>query len=121
MRPQENGNKTDVRWIALTNAEGIGLLATGDPVLNVSAYPFLMSDFDPGNTKQQRHAYQIKERDLITLNLDYRQMGVGGDTSWGARPHPQYTIPAREYVYRCRIRPFNLKEQSPMALSKMRF
>ena len=121
MRPQENSNKTDVRWVALTNAEGIGLLATGDPVLNVSAYPLLMSDFDPGNSKQQRHAYQIKERDLITLNLDYQQMGVGGDTSWGARPHPQYTIPAREYVYRCRIRPFNLKEQSPMALSNMRF
>ena len=121
IRPQETGNKTDVRWVALTNSSGIGVLVTGDPVLNISAYPFLMSDFDPGDTKQQRHAYQVKKRELVTLNLDYRQMGVGGDTSWGARPHPQYTIPAREYVYRWRIRPFSQKSQSPMALSKMRF
>jgi len=37
-RPQENSNKTDVRWVALTNRHGIGLLATGSPLLSVSAY-----------------------------------------------------------------------------------
>ena len=69
----------------------------GLPVVDVSAYPFLNSDFDDGGRKRQRHTIDVSPRDLVTLNLDYRQMGVGGDTSWGARTHPEYTLPAREY------------------------
>lgn len=121
IRPQENGNKTDVRWAALTDENGVGLLISGAPVLSVTALPFLNEDFDPGNKKQQRHTTDIKQRDLITLNLDYKQMGVGGDTSWGARPHPQYTIPVQEYTYRFRLRPFSAKETTPAELSRTRF
>ena len=39
IRPQENGNKSDVRWVALTNGDGVGLLAVGMPLLDVSALP----------------------------------------------------------------------------------
>jgi beta-galactosidase len=48
-------------------------------------------------------------------------MGVGGDTSWGARTHPEYTLPAKEYVYKFRIRAFSADEFDPMDLSKFKF
>lgn len=123
IRPQENGNKTDVRWIALTNDKGMGLLAVGLPFLSISAHHFLIDDFDPGPKKRQRHTFHLKKRNLVALNLDYKQMGVGGDTSWGkrARPHPGYTLYAKEYSYSFRLRPFSKEEGTPMKLSKQLF
>jgi len=121
IRPQENGNKTEVRWMALTNSEGIGLLVAGDPVLNITAHHFLPGDLDPGLSKNQRHATDLKRRDHVLLNIDYQQMGVGGDTSWGARPHPEYTLFAKRYSYRFRLHPFSKKKISPMGLSNFRF
>ena len=80
VRPQENGNKTDVRWIALTNDEGVGLIAVGMPLSNASAHQFLpqVLKYIPDS---QRHGNEIKPGELIRLNIDYKQMGVGGDTS----------------------------------------
>jgi beta-galactosidase len=120
IRPQENGNKTDVRWVALTDARGMGLLAVGMPLLSISARHFLNEDFDPGSKKRQRHPFDLKKRNLVTLNLDYKQMGVGGDTSWGdrARPHPEYTLPVKEYAYGFYLRPFSPKDGTPVELSK---
>lgn len=123
IRPQENGNKTDVRWVALTNADGLGLLAVGMPLLNVSANHFLFDDFENGPEKEQHHPFDLKMRDFVTLNLDYKQMGVGGDTSWGdrARPHAEYTLYSQEYTYSFRLRPISKKDGTPMALSKHTF
>jgi beta-galactosidase len=102
VRPQENGNKTDVRWVVVTNEDDAGLMAVGDPVLSVSAWPFSMSDLEEAD-----HINELPRRDFITLNLDYKQMGVGGDNSWGARTHPEYTLPARPYSYRFRLKPYS--------------
>jgi beta-galactosidase len=121
IRPQENGNKTDVRWVALTNEEGVGLLAVGMPLMSVSAHHFTIEDFDPGAVKRQRHTSDLMRRDLVTLNLDYKQMGVGGDTSWGAPTHPQYRLPAKEYSYTVRLKPFSSVDGTPMRLSKQKF
>jgi beta-galactosidase len=121
IRPQENGNKTDVRWVALWNGDGVGLLAVGMPLLSVSAHNFTIDDLDEGTEKHNRHTYDLERRDLVTLNLDWKQMGVGGDNSWGARPHPEYTLPAQDYEYSFRLRPFWRGVESPMALSKLRF
>jgi beta-galactosidase len=101
VRPQENANRTDVRWIALTGPDGSGLLASGLPLLSVSAWPYTMEDLETTT-----HAGLLPRRDTITLNLDYRQTGVGGDDGWGARPHPQYTLEPRPYEYRFRLRPY---------------
>jgi beta-galactosidase len=123
IRPQENGNRTDVRWVALTNDKGTGLLAVGLPLLSISALPFIDEDFDPGLEKQQRHTYHVKKRDLITLKLDYKQMGVGGDTSWGdrARAHPEYRLPVRGYSYSFILRPYSksMGKISSVARSKI--
>ena len=100
IRPQEVGNKTDVRWVTLTNEAGAGLRVTGLPLLSVSAWPFSMSALESAE-----HTFELGRRGGITLNIDYKQMGVGGDNSWGARPHPEYTLPAKPYTYAFRISP----------------
>ncbi|MFC1530310.1 beta-galactosidase small subunit [Gemmatimonadota bacterium] len=100
IRPQENGNRADVRWISLTNEDGLGLLAVGMPLLSVSAHHYLTDDFDPGDEKAQRHTHDLEPRDLVSLHLDYRQMGLGGDTSWGDRARPPSAVPsARNGVF----------------------
>ena len=101
-RPQENGNRTDVRWLTLTDNNGTGLLVAGSPLLSVSAWPFSMEDLE-----QATHTHELPRRNFITLNLDYKQMGVGGDNSWGARTHPEYMLPARPYTYRFRLKPYS--------------
>lgn len=110
-RPQENANKTDVRWLALKNAQNTGLIIVGDQQLSASAWPYKQSDIDfidgkdgsesasglvPVTTK---HGAEVPMRNLVTVNIDHKQMGVGGDTSWGRLVHPEYTIPAKSYQY----------------------
>lgn len=94
VRAQETGNKTDVRWAALRNNTGEGLLikAAGDP-LNVSAWNFPIEDlyYIPSMTKHI-HGGSIEKKDMVWLNIDSKQMGVGGDNTWGAQTHPEYTI-----------------------------
>ena len=99
VRPQENANRTDVRWVTLTNTAGVGLRASG--LLSVSAWPYTMADLEAG-----RHVHDLPRRKAITVNLDHKQMGVGGDNSWGARTHPEYTLPANtSHSYTFRIQP----------------
>jgi len=114
IRPQENGNKTDVRWVAFTNNEGNGLLTIGSPLLSVSAHHNVMEDFESpvrtvgrvyeGVKVVNRHTTDVKERNLVSVNLDYKQMGVGGDNSWGARTHKQYLLTDNEYNYSFRLK-----------------
>ena len=99
IRPQENGYRTDNRWVKLTNDNGAGLKFVGMPLISFSAHHNLISDFDPGIKKQQRHTTDIKPRDLISLNIDYKQTGVGGDNSWGARAYEQYQLKPQNYEY----------------------
>jgi len=100
LEPQENANRTDVRWVSFTNAAGVGLLATGLPLLSVSAWPYEM-----GELSRVKHPYQMQRSPNLFVNLDDKQMGVGGDDSWGALPHPEYRLPARPDHYRFRLSP----------------
>ena len=99
VRAQETGNKTDVRWVALRNKAGEGLLITGEEPLNVSAWNFPLEDIDyvAFNT-ERRHGGSIMKKDMIWLNIDHRHMGVGGDNTWGAQVHPEYTITCLLYT-----------------------
>jgi beta-galactosidase len=100
VKPGETGNKVDVRWVALTNDKGIGLLAVGEPFLSVNALHHGTDDLNAG-----LHPFELPHRDYITLNLDLKQQGVGGDNSWGAWPHQPFLIPCRAYSYNFRLRP----------------
>ena len=100
VRAQETGNKTDVRWVALRDHTGEGLLFIGDEPLHVSAWNFPQEDIDyvAFNT-ERRHGGSIRKKDMVWLNIDHRQMGVGGDNTWGAQVHPEYTITPHEWSY----------------------
>ncbi|WP_328875277.1 DUF4981 domain-containing protein [Streptomyces sp. NBC_00287] len=102
IRPQENGNKTDVRWAALTDGGGVGLLVSGEPLLEINASRFTPEDLSAG----VRHDYQLTPREEVVLRVNHRQMGVGGDNSWGAHTHDEYKLLAnRDYAYTYRLRP----------------
>jgi len=91
-RPQENGNRSDTRWVAFTDEVGAGLLAVGLPTLDFSAHFYTLDDFDEGAEKRNRHTIDLVRRDFVTVHLDLRQTGVGGDNSWGAVTHREYTL-----------------------------
>ena len=100
VRPQENGYRTDVRWLTLTDAAGRGLRISGaGQPLSFSALPYLAEDLDPGLTKKQQHPTDIKPRNLISLHLDLKQRGLGGDDSWYALPHDEYRLLDKQYTY----------------------
>ena len=108
VRPQESGNKTDVRWLELTNDEGIGIRVEGLQPLSVSAMPYRSEDLDPGlGTKKQMHYSDVEPRREVILHVDLAQRGLGGDTSWGAKPHDPYRLTADRYEYGYIIRPIN--------------
>jgi len=99
IRPQENGNRSDLRWVSLTNEQGLGLRISGLPTFDFSAHHQLQSDFDPGEEKAQRHHTDIVKRDLINVNVDFKQTGVGGDNSWGAQAWKKYQLKPQNYSY----------------------
>ncbi|MEU1214540.1 glycoside hydrolase family 2 TIM barrel-domain containing protein [Streptomyces sp. NPDC005791] len=104
LRPQENGNRTDVRWVALTDGSGRGLLASGEPLLEVNASHYTPEDLSAG----ARHDYQLDPRKDVVLRLNHRQMGVGGDDSWGAHTHDEYKLFSdKDYSYTYRLRPLS--------------
>jgi len=104
-RPQENGYKTDVRWLTLTNANGNGIQIEGLQPLGVSALNNYPEDFDPGLTKKYRHLNDITPRKEVVVCVDLKQRGVGGDNSWGQLPHAQYLLKDKEYSYGFVIKP----------------
>lgn len=117
VRPQEFGNRTDVRWISLTDIDGCGLEASGSEPLSSGAWKFDPADleFRPdirGSTSASGlvpvpsgHGSELVPADFITWNIDFRQMGLGGDTSWGRRVHEEYTIPAVKYRFIIILKP----------------
>ena len=99
---QENDNKTDVRWAAWLNSKSIGLMAVANDTLEVSAWPYTMEQLEKAT-----HPYQLPDKcELVTVNIDLGQMGVGGDNSWGARTHPEFCYPSgKDYNWSFTIKP----------------
>jgi len=106
VRPQETGNKTDVRWLAVRNQDN-GVLAVGLPLLSANVLPFPYDSLLSVSSKmRQKHGGEIKPGDEVCLFLDLKQQGVGGDNSWGAPVHREYCIPAIPYTYSFILCPF---------------
>jgi beta-galactosidase len=99
-RPQENGNRSDVRWVSFTDERGNGLLASGEPLIDFSAWHYTQEQLE-----RAKHNYELGPRDLITVNLDWRQRGVGGVNSWGEHTLPQYTLRGKHFEYKFRLQP----------------
>ena len=105
IRPQANGNRSDVRTLSFTNGNGKGIEITAPETFGFSAHHQYNSDFDEGMKKHQRHTYDVPKRDLISINIDQSQMGVGGDNSWGMMPHKEYQIQPGNLSFSYMIRP----------------
>ena len=105
IRPQETGHKTDLRWMALSNGK-VGLLATAENLMEGSAHQYPYSDLDYIPKSQKHGKLDIQPKNQVDWLIDYRQMGLGGDNSWGARPHEEYTLPAQNYEFSFKLIPF---------------
>jgi beta-galactosidase len=116
-RPQETGNKTDVRWVTV-QSNHISLTAKGQQSwLNTSTWPFGMKELDFNSEEAgksasglvpvtKKHGADIQLGTTVQWNIDFLQMGVGGDTSWGRLVHSEYTIPAtKKHQYSFSIQP----------------
>lgn len=122
VRPQENGHRTDTRWLSLTK-NGKGLLVVADSLVGFNALRNSVEDFDseeavnrdyqwnnfnkeqienrdPAQAKNRRprhtHLNDISPRDFVEVCIDMKQQGVAGYNSWGDRPLPQCSIFANQ-------------------------
>jgi beta-galactosidase len=105
IRPQENGYKTDIRWVQFYDAQKNGIKITGVQPICFSALPYTVEDLDPGVTKKQQHPSDLNERKFMSVHIDLNQRGVGGDNSWGAYPHAAYLLTRNNYSYSYIIEP----------------
>ena len=122
VRPQENGHRTGVRWLQLSNGSGRTLTIYADSLMGINVLRQSVEDLDGeeathrpyqwrnltprdrehreaearNRLPRQTHMNDVPLRPYIEINLDHRQMGVGGYDSWGAQPDPQHQIPANQ-------------------------
>jgi len=122
MRPQENGYKTDTRWLSLDDGADAGLLVLAHDLISFSVHHNRMSDFVPpvkvaitsedgpgARDNEERvnvHVNDVVPRDIVSLNIDLGQMGVGGDDSWGKRTLSKYSFTDTSYSYGFILRPY---------------
>ena len=122
-RPQETGNKSEVRWMTLSTNFGLAItaFAQSSKLLSVSAWPFRTEALDYQASKKgsesasglvpitSKHGAEIEQENIVQWNIDHLQMGVGGDTSWGRHVHEEYTVPAKKYKYKFKLVPSMIK------------
>ncbi len=96
--PQENGNRTGVRWASLVDKSGTGLLFSAMPLMEMSA-----SRFTAGDLYEALHTNELTPRKQVILNLDLVQSGLGG-ASCGPDTLPQYKIPPGKFDFAFRMR-----------------
>ena len=118
VRPQENGHRTETRWLSATSNKGNGLLIQAEQLIGFNALRNAVEDFDAEEADapyqwnnfsseeianrnlagakdkmiKQTHINDIKPRDFVEVCVDMKQQGVGGYDSWGAKPTQQATI-----------------------------
>ena len=101
---QEFGNRTDTRWLVIKNKSGYGIKFSGLPLFEFSAIPYKPEDLTL-NRRGEKHFVDVPRRNNLYVTIDLKQMGVGGDDSWGARPHPQYLIKPQSYSWSFTLKP----------------
>ena len=102
MRPQENGNRTDVRYVEFKNADGKGLRIEGVGVpICFSAHHYTQDEL-----QLAKHIHEVPDRDATFVSVDLNQMGVGGDMPGDAKVREPYIMhPNIEYTYTFKVTP----------------
>jgi beta-galactosidase len=90
-------------------------MAIGMPLLRVIAHHSTTEELE-----QASHSYKLARQPYVILNIDYKQMGVGGDDSWGARPRDWCTLWPEAYTYSYRLKPVSSEDTNLMVLSHQR-
>ena len=123
VRPQENGHRTDTRWVELTRKNGKGLKIVADNAIGFNALRNSVEDFDSEETinrprqwnnftpeeiadhneekaknvlRRMTHVNDITPRNFVEVCVDMKQQGIAGFNSWGDRPLPEFTMPANQ-------------------------
>lgn len=106
-RPQDNGNRTDIRWVNFSNKNGTSLKFMGAEYLNFSASHYKTEDLDSGKSKKttQKHGRLLEARSEVYVNIDGFTSGVACVNSWGTLPRPEYMLPYQDYYYSYWIMP----------------
>ena len=94
LRPQECGAHTGVRWAAVTDEAGVGLLLEGED-MTFSALPYT-----PHELECAAHPHELPPVHYTVVRAAMKQMGLAGDDSWGARPAPEHLLPEGEMTFR---------------------
>lgn len=114
IKPSENGNKTDVRWLTLTNDNGEGLMVSGSPVLEFSALHYTQEEL-----ASKKHTYELNKSKDIVVSVNHKQTGIAGDDSWGSKPRSYAMLyPNEEYNYKMILRPIDMNTENPMEINK---
>ena len=115
LRTQECGNRCNVRWVTVTDHNGIGMMVTGNPVLDFSALHYTPTDLDKAN-----HPYELTKRPETILSIDLEHCGLGGG-SCGPGPLDQYLLKTQKAVFRFSIRPYSdrMGDRSQVSLIKV--
>lgn len=98
--PQENGNKTDVSWFAITGLNR-GLWIECDSLLN-----FNVQDYSQNALNESKTTHFLKRGENTWVHIDIQQMGLGGDDSWTPRVHKEYQLTGKEYKFSYTLKPF---------------
>jgi beta-galactosidase len=97
---QENGNKSDVRWIKITDDAATGLKITGTPLMEVN-----VQDYSQQALYLAKPSKKLFRGDKTYVNIDLKQMGLGGDDSWSPRVHEEYQLKEKSYRFGFVINP----------------
>jgi len=117
IRPEENGHHTQVRWMALAG-KGKGLLVVPSGKMEFNASNNVREDLDCGENihngaannpnLKNRHACDVRPKQLVDVFIDYQMNGVGGDNSWGAEAHDwDLVTPKDEIAYSFTLIPYS--------------
>ncbi|WP_141504582.1 glycoside hydrolase family 2 TIM barrel-domain containing protein [Paenibacillus luteus] len=99
IRPQECGNKMDVRHALVTNDMGEGLVLKGAPHFELNVLPYTPSELEAND-----HLHLLPESDKTVVRVNHKQMGIGGNDSWGQLPEKEYILYANQvYTHRFSI------------------
>ena len=112
VKPQENGNHTKCSWVRLINDRGIGIMATAKDKFDFSA-----SFYEDKDLELAKHTIDLKKRNYIVLNIDYKQNGVGTN-SCGQSQLEKYRCKFEEFNLAFKLSVYNNKEVSDIALSR---
>ena len=113
----ETGQRTDVKWATMTNANGVGLMVVGSPRMEFSA-----QHYTPQHLTDVKLPWDLKRDEDITLRIDLHQMGLGGVNSWGAKPMDDYMLfPKNQYSHKFRLSPIRQQLNDPTRLANLGF